>query len=60
MSGRVPPAVLVAVAVAAAPLLIGGLSPLVLGVLGTVLFFAVLLALRAIPQELLDVIPRPR
>jgi O-antigen/teichoic acid export membrane protein len=60
VSRRVAGGVVAATALAAAPVLIGGLAPLVLGILATAIFFAVLLAVRAIPQELLDVIPRRR
>jgi O-antigen/teichoic acid export membrane protein len=59
LSGRVVPRVAVAAGLAAAPALLGP-APIVLGVLATAIFFAVLLVLRAVPQELLDAIPRPR
>lgn len=43
---------------AALPVLVG-MPNVVLGIVATVVFFAVALALRAVPRELLDAIPRP-
>jgi O-antigen/teichoic acid export membrane protein len=57
---RSVPRVALAAVAAGALALIPGLAPLPLGVAASVVFFALLFAFRAIPQELLDAVPRPR
>jgi O-antigen/teichoic acid export membrane protein len=50
--------VLAAAAVAAAPMIVGGIPSVVLACVATLLYFGVLVALRAIPQEVTDALLR--
>lgn len=57
-SPRIVAPVVAAAGVAAAPAIVGGIPSLILAIAATLLYFGVLFALRAIPQEVTDALRR--